>query len=54
MRNAADPDETSLSTTKSKYNFWLGARVSVTAGITAGTGIVDRLLKSPAVLRKLV
>src|SRR5690242_21809501 len=54
MRNAADLDETSLPTTKSKYNFWLGAGVSVTAGVPPGTGIVDRLLKSPAVLRKLV
>src|SRR5438132_5767251 len=56
MRNAADLDETSLPTTKSsqKYIFWLGAGVSVTAGVPAATGIVDRLLKSPASLRKLV
>jgi hypothetical protein len=33
-----------LSHQKSKYIFWLGAGVSVTAGIPAGVGIVDRLL----------
>jgi hypothetical protein len=57
MRNAADFDETSLLQRKAKYIFWLGAGVSVTADVPAGIGIVDRLLKSPAVpvvLRKMV
>jgi tetratricopeptide (TPR) repeat protein len=33
-----------MSHQKSKYIFWLGAGMSVTAGIPAGPGIVDRLL----------
>lgn len=33
-----------MSHQKSKHIFWLGAGVSVTAGIPAGPGIVDRLL----------
>jgi hypothetical protein len=33
-----------MSHQKSKYIFWLGAGVSVTAGIPAGLGIVDRVL----------
>jgi tetratricopeptide (TPR) repeat protein len=35
---------TEISRQKSKYIFWLGAGVSVTAGIPAGAGVVDRLL----------
>src|SRR5712692_10165927 len=33
-----------MSHQKSKFIFWLGAGVSVTAGVPAGLGIVDRLL----------